>query len=131
MLARLWRRRRSRAKLTAREDTALAHINARYAAYARGPEAHGRTRLTALREKRRACRMAGGPRLSSYERAELRGLATLYPPELSKIDEDCHARESALATLYPPDFDAGESTFEDFEEFVEVPPFFTGNPNHL
>ena len=44
-LARLWRRgRRSRAELTAREDTALAHINARYAAYARGPEAHGRAR---------------------------------------------------------------------------------------
>ena len=130
-LARLWRRRRSRAKLTAREDTALAHINARYTAYAWGPEAHGRTRLTALREKRRVFRIAGGPRLSSYERAELRGLATLYPPELSKIDEDYHARELALATLYPPDFHAGESTFEDFEEFVEVPPFFTGNPNYL
>jgi len=118
-LARLWRRRRSRAKLTARQDTALAHINARYAAYAWGPEAHGRTRLTALREKRRVFRMAGGPGLSSYERAELRGLATLYPPELFKIDEDCLARESALATLYPPDFHPGESTFEDFEEFVE------------
>jgi hypothetical protein len=130
-LARLWRRRRSRAKLTAREDTALAHINARYTAYAWGPEAHGRTRLTALREKRRVFRMAGGPGLSSYERAELRGLATLYPPELFKIDEDYHARESALATLYPPEFHAGESTFEDFEEFVEVPPFFTGNPNYL
>jgi hypothetical protein len=72
-LARLWRRRRSRAKLTAREDTALAHINARYTAYAWGPEAHGRTRLTALREKRRVFRMAGSPRLSSYERAELHG----------------------------------------------------------
>ena len=75
--------------------------------------------------------MAGGPGLSSYERAELRSLATLYPPELFKIDEDCHAHESALATLYPPDFHAGESTFEDFEEFVKVPPFFTGNPNYL
>ena len=98
-LARLWRRRRSRAKLTAREDTALAHINARYTAYAWGPEAHGRTRLTALREKRRVFRMAGGPGLSSYERAELRGLATLYPPELSKINEDYHARKSASAPL--------------------------------
>jgi hypothetical protein len=77
-LARLWRRRRSRAKLTAREDTALAHINARYTACAWGPKAHGRSRLTALREKRRACRMAGGPRLSSYERAELRGGAILF-----------------------------------------------------
>jgi hypothetical protein len=128
-LARLWRRRRSRAKLTAREDTALAHINARYTAYAWGPEAHGRTRLTALREKRRVFRRAGGPRLSSYERAELRGLAILYPPELSKIDEDYHAREWALATLNPPD--SHESTFGDFEEFVEVPSFFTGNPNYL
>ena len=69
--------------------------------------------------------------LARTERAELRGLATLYPPELFKIDEDCLARESALATLYPPEFHAGESTFEDFEEFVEVPPFFTGNPNYL
>ena len=102
-LARLWRKGVYHApKPTAREDTALAYINARYAAYARGPEAHGRARLTALREKRRVFRMAGGPRLSSYERAELSGLATLYPPELSKIDE----------------------------EFVEVPPFFTGNPNY-
>jgi hypothetical protein len=75
--------------------------------------------------------VAGGPRLSPYERAELRCLATLYPPELSEIDEDFLARESAFATLDPPDFHASESTFEDFEEFVEVPPFFTGNPNYL
>jgi hypothetical protein len=118
-------------KLTAREDTALAHINAGYTAYARGPEAHARARLAALREKRRVFRVAGGPRLSSYERAELRCLATLYPLELSEIDEDFQARESALATPYLPDFHAGESTLEDFEEFVEVPPFFTGNPNYL
>ena len=130
-LIRLWRKRRSRAKLTARGDTALALINARYTAYAWGPEAHGRARLTALREKRRVFRVAGGPRLTPYERAELRCLATLYPPELSEIDEDFLARESALATLDPPDFHASEPTFEDFEEFVEVPPFFTGNPNHL
>jgi hypothetical protein len=63
--------------------------------------------------------------------AKIATLPTLYPPELSKIDEDCRAREWALATLYPPDFRAGESTFEDFEEFVEVPSFFTGNPNYL
>jgi hypothetical protein len=75
-------------------------------------------------------RAAGGPRLSPYECAELRGLATLYPPELSEIDEDFHARESALATLDPPDFHASESTFEDFEEFGEVPRFVTGNPNY-
>jgi hypothetical protein len=129
-LIRLWRKRRSRAKLTAREDTALALINARYTAYAWGPEAHGRARLTALREKRRVFRGAGGARLSPYERAELRCLATLYPPELSEIDEDFLARESAFATLDLPDFQAGVSTFEDFEEFVEVPRFVTGNPNY-
>src|SRR4029077_13763704 len=61
-LIRLWRKRRSRAKRTAREDTALALINARYTAYAWGPEAHARARLTALREKRRVFRAAGGPR---------------------------------------------------------------------
>jgi hypothetical protein len=124
-LIRLWQKRRSRAKLTAREDTALAHINARYTAYSLGPEARARARLAALRKKRRV----GRPRLSPHERAELRCLTTLYPPELSEIDEDFLARESAFATLDLPDFHAGESTFEDFEEFVEVPPFFTGNPN--
>jgi hypothetical protein len=129
-LIRLWRKRRSRAKLTAREDTALALINARYTAHAWGPEAHGRARLTALREKRRVFRVAGGLRLSPYECAELRCLATLYPPELSEIDEDFLARESAFATLDLPDFQAGVSTFEDFEEFVEVPRFITGNPNY-
>jgi len=103
-LVRLGQKRRSRAKLTAREDTAHAHINARYTAYARGPEAHARARLAALRQKRRVFRVAGGPRLSPYERAELRCLATLYPPELSTIDEDFHARESALATPDLPDF---------------------------
>ena len=41
--------------------------------------------------------MAGGPRLSPYERAELRCLATLYPPELSTIDQDFHAHESAFS----------------------------------
>jgi hypothetical protein len=48
-----------------------------------------------------------------------------------RISTRVTARDSALATLDPPDFHASESTFEDFEEFVEVPPFFTGNPNHL
>ena len=57
-------------------------------------------------------------------------LATLYPPELSEIDEDFLARESAFATLDLPDFHAGKLTFEDFEEFGEVPPFITGNPNY-
>ena len=108
-LVRLGRKRRSRAKLTAREDTAHAHINARYTAYTLGPEAHARARLAALRHKRRVFRVAGGPRLSPYERAELRCLATLYPPELSTIDEDFHARESALATPDQPDFHAAES----------------------
>jgi hypothetical protein len=35
-------------------------------------------------------------------------IGCVYPPELSEIDEDFLARESALATLDPPDFHASE-----------------------
>ena len=41
----LWRKRRSRRKLTPNEDAVLAHINARYWAFAFGPEARARARL--------------------------------------------------------------------------------------
>jgi hypothetical protein len=98
-LVRLWRKRRSRAKLTAAEDAALAHINARYAAYAQGPEARARARLAALQEKGRLFRAGCGRRLSVYERAELRCLVTLYPRELPEIDEDLRALDSAFSEV--------------------------------
>jgi hypothetical protein len=53
-LERLWRKRRSRAKLTPAEDGELARLNARYMAFASGPEARARARIDALRDKDRA-----------------------------------------------------------------------------
>jgi hypothetical protein len=98
-LVRLWRKRRSRAKLTAAEDAALAHINARYAAYAQGAEARARARLAALQEKGRLFRAGCGRRLSVSERAEIRCLVALYPRELPEIDEDLRALESAFSEV--------------------------------
>jgi hypothetical protein len=86
----LWRKRRSRAKLTAKEDADLAHINARYWAYQAGPEKRARERLRLLSEKARAHRLARGPALGPWETGELSVLATVYRPrkyKLSKADE--------------------------------------------
>jgi hypothetical protein len=86
----LWRKRRSRAKLTAKEDADLAHVNARYWAYQAGPESRARERLRFLSEKARAHRLACGPALGPWEAGELSVLATVYRPrkyKLSKADE--------------------------------------------
>ena len=56
----LWRKRRSRRKLTPNEDAALAHINARYWAFAFGPEAQARARLRVLKDKERIHGRANG-----------------------------------------------------------------------
>ena len=84
-LERLWRKRRSRAKLTPAEDGELARLNARYMAFASGPEARARARIDALRDKDHRFRNGTGPRLGRCERAELRGLATLYPARYRRL----------------------------------------------
>jgi hypothetical protein len=66
----LWRKRRSRAKLTPNEDAALAHINARYWAFAFGSEAKARARLRLLKDKERIHRLANGSPLSPWEKGE-------------------------------------------------------------
>ena len=96
-LERLWRKRRSRAKLTPAEDGGLARLNARYMAFASGPEARARARIDAFREKDRRFRNGTGPRMGRRERAELRGLATLYPREIPEIDEEFLVRESVFS----------------------------------
>jgi hypothetical protein len=112
-LERLWRKRRSRAKLTPAEDGELARLNARYMAFASGPEARARARIDALREKDRRFRNGTGPRLGRCERAELRGLATLYPREIPEIDEEFLVRESVFSER-PLDFEEPS----DFQEFL-------------
>jgi hypothetical protein len=86
----LWRKRRSRAKLTAKEDAELAHFNARHWAYQAGPENRARERLRLLSEKERAHQLGWGPALSPWETGELSVLATVYrprKPKLSRADE--------------------------------------------
>jgi hypothetical protein len=112
-LERLWRKRRSRAKLTPAEDGELARLNARYMAFASGPEARARARIDALRDKDRRFRNGTGPRLGRCERAELRGLATLYPREIPEIDEEFLVRESVFSER-PLDFEEPS----DFQEFL-------------
>jgi hypothetical protein len=109
-LEHLWRKRRSRARLSPAEDGELARVNARYMAFAYGPEAWAEARMARLRDKDRQSRNAVGPRLSRRERAELRGLATLYTRELPKIENDILALHSAfseetLASEEPADFE--------------------------
>jgi hypothetical protein len=66
--------------------------------------------MARLRDKDRQSRNAVGPRLSRRERAELRGLATLYTRELPEIENDILALHSAfseetLASEEPADFE--------------------------
>ena len=68
----LWRKRRSRRKLTPNEDAALAHINARYWAFAFGSGAKARARLRLLKDKERIHRLANGPPLSPWEKRRIK-----------------------------------------------------------
>src|SRR5215831_12681764 len=90
-IAYLWRKRRSREKLTPNEDAALAHINARYWAYASGPEARARARLRFLKDNERMHRRANGPPLSPWEKGELNVLTILYLPEIREPNADHEA----------------------------------------
>jgi hypothetical protein len=93
----LWRKRRSRAKLSPIEDAAHAHIHARHTAYITGPEPRARVRLESLRQRHRLHRMANHPALSPWERGEMKYLATLYPRQLHKFDPDFLERESLFS----------------------------------
>jgi hypothetical protein len=87
----LWRKRRSRRKLTPNEDAALAHINARYWAFACGAEAQARARLRLLKDKERIHRRANGQPLSPREKGELNALTILYPPKQPEPNADHEA----------------------------------------
>ena len=81
----LGRKRRSRAKLTPNEDAEHAHVTARYWSYGFGPEAQARERLSLLKNKKRT------DQLNPSERACLRALTILYPPETPKPSADGEA----------------------------------------
>lgn len=96
----LWRKRRSRRKLTPNEDADLAHINARYWAYRLGPEGRARERLRSLSERARIPRLAHGPSLSPWEKGELDFLRICYRPEVPEPSADHEAfleRESIFS----------------------------------
>ena len=104
-LERLWRKRRSRKKLNAIEDATLAHIIARYMAFASGPEMQGRARLAELKEKERRLRVAFGPPLSYREQALLFCLSTLYPQQKADRNHEFLAERSAFSTVEVDDDD--------------------------
>jgi hypothetical protein len=66
----LWRKRRSRRKLTPNEDAALAHINARYCAFVSGPEARARG-ATSRAEGHGANPAAGEPTAQSKRKVRI------------------------------------------------------------
>jgi hypothetical protein len=127
----LWRKRRSRAKLTPNEDAELAHVNARYWAYRLGPESRARDRLSSLSKKARVHVNAFGPPLGPWEKGELSVLTTVYRPgtiKLTRDSDDFLERHSIFSDCeydaegFPMEYHRLE---EDFEEFAEVPRFST------
>jgi hypothetical protein len=95
-VSRLFRKRRSRRGISAIEDASLAHTNARYMAFASGPEIQGRGRLAELKEKERKFRGEAGPPLTYRELALLSCLSTLYPPKKIEISPEFLAEQSSF-----------------------------------
>jgi hypothetical protein len=111
-------RRATGTVFTAEEDAEEAQRTARYNSFLEGPEIAARRRLADLRESKRAADHRYGPPLTPAQEAALRLLALLYPsPRPPKMD-DSPLTEHPFADL------------EDFEEFVDAPPFVIGNPNY-
>ena len=103
----LWRKRRSRRKLTPDEDAALAHINARYCAFESGPEARARARLRVLKDKARIQRQANDRPLNPGEKCELHFLTILYPPEIPALNADHEAFLERKSIFSECPFDVG------------------------
>ena len=95
----LWRKRRSRRKLSPAEDSELAHVNARYMAFVSGPEMQGRAWLDVLKEKERKFHVADGPPLTYREQALHIWLSTLYPPKLEIRDPEFAAEFSEFSMV--------------------------------
>jgi hypothetical protein len=93
-------------------------------------------RVAELRQKKRVAD-TGGPPLSRAERVTLRFLGLLYPPPRRTIDEidERFLAEHPFWDLpaeaeQPHEGGPDCADSEDFEEFVDAPPFAIGNPNY-
>jgi hypothetical protein len=133
----LWRKRRSRRKLSPAEDGELAQVNARYMAFVSGPEMQGRAWLDLLKEKERKFHVAFGPPLTYREQALLIWLSTLYPPKLEIRDPESATEFSQFSMVevdddgYPLQYrraktpvhaDAGASPAGDAAPAEEIDP---------
>ena len=139
-----WKRHAEKKTFTAEEDLEEAIRMARYDSFLVGPEMAAGKRVTKLREKKRVADH-GGPPLTRAEEVSLRFLGLLYPPPRRSIDERILAEhpfwdERILAEHpfwdLPAEVERPRergpicADSEDFEEFVDVPPFISGNPNY-
>jgi hypothetical protein len=113
----LRKRRVDKMIFTPEEDLEEAIRTARHDSFIESPEMAARQRLAVLRESKRAADRGYGPLLTPAQEAALRLLALLYSLPRPEPDERTLA-EHPFADL------------EDFEEFVDVPPFVIGNPNY-
>jgi hypothetical protein len=137
----LWKRHAEKKTFTAEEDLEEAIRVARHDSFLVGPEMAAGKRVTKLREKKRGADH-GGPPLTRAEEVSLRFLGLLYPPPRRSVDERILADhpfwDLPAEVEAPPEPAKGgrrvERPFfadlEDFEEFVDVPPFVSGNPNY-
>jgi hypothetical protein len=143
-LAILLKRHGEKKTFTAEEDLEEAIRMARYDSFLVGPEMAAGKRVIKLREKKRAADH-GGPPLTRTEEVSLRFLGLLYPPPRRSIDErilaeDPFWNERILAEHpfwdLPAEVERPRergpicADSEDFEEFVDVPRFISGNPNY-
>jgi hypothetical protein len=128
-----WKRREEKKTFTAEEDLEEAIRMARYESFLVGPEMAAGKRVTKLRQKKRAADR-GGPPLTRAEEVSLRFLGLLYPPPRRRIDERIVAEHAfwdlPSGVQRPRERGPVCAEMEDFEEFVDVPPFVSGNPNY-
>ena len=117
-VSRLFRKRRSRG-INAIEDASLAHTNARYMAFASGPEIQDRGRLAELKEKERKFRGDSGPPLTYREQALLSGLSTLYPPKKVDFGLEFLAEQSSF---YNGESDDDRYSLEHQHTSADAPP---------
>jgi hypothetical protein len=140
----LAQKRESKIALTEAEDVDEARRMARYDSLQAGPEQAAKKRFRELQDKARRFKNGVGRRLTRKERLDLRLLRLLYSPSLSAFSPglgdqfyyDHPFSDQPFAedgNLYPPDSHLRPAPSspedDDFVEFVDCPPYFTGNPN--
>jgi len=129
----LMKRHAEKKTFAAEEDLEEAIRMARYDSFLVGPEMAAGKRLIKLREKKRAADN-GAPPLTRAEEVSLRFLGLLYPPPRRSIDERILAEhpfwDLPAEVERPRERGPVCADLEDFEEFADVPPFVSGDPNY-